>query len=251
MTPGNDFENPGVRVSGKSPIAQPPRAALPGRSSRAEQHSDGPSSETSPDPPGQDAENPSTREHAEAVGPESDDKTARIDFLEKDMAVMEEEFSRELTQLGQKLTNESEISMYWQQKHSSLNQQFLKVDTDLRLLRHEVAARDKQREERDRDVKTRISSLILDRDTLREGYHIAKMDLQHKDEEISQLRTQIKGLKDFVSTSSRTDGQVTDEVFGELMQRLGNGLQNWVIQNFRKAKIGKFLLELYLADFLP
>lgn len=245
MTPENDFKNPGVRVSGKSPIAQPPRAALSGRSSRTDQQSDAPSSETSPDPPGLDTEKVINREQGENATQDSDDRSARIDYLEKDMAVMEEEFSRELTQLGQKLTNESEISLYWQQKHSSLNQQFLKADTDLRLLRHEVAARDKQREERDRDVKTRISSLILDRDTLREGYHMAKMDLQHKDEEISQLRTQIKGLKDFVSTSSRTDGQVTDEVFGELMQRLGNGLQNWVIQNFRKAKIGNYLPLLY------
>jgi hypothetical protein len=33
------------------------------------------------------------------------------------------------------------------------------------------------------------------------------------------------------------DGQVTDEVFGEIMQRLGNGLQNWIITNFRRVKI--------------
>ena len=79
---------------------------------------------------------------------------------------------------------------------------------------------------------------MLDRDTLREGYHLLKMELMHKDDEIARLRTQVKGLKDFVSTNSKTDGQVTDEVFGEMMQRLGNGLQNWVIQNFRKAKIG-------------
>jgi hypothetical protein len=153
---------------------------------------------------------------------------------------MEEEFSRELQQLSEKLTNESDSSKYWQQKHSALNQQFLKTDTDLRILRHEMAGWDKQREDRDKDVKTRISSLMLDRDTLREGYHLLKSDLKHKEEEIIRLRTQVKGLKDFVSTNSRTDGQVTDEVFGEMMQRLGNGIQNWVIQNFRKAKIGTY-----------
>lgn len=150
---------------------------------------------------------------------------------------MEEEFSRELHLLGEKLTNESEISTYWQQKHSALNQQYLKADTDLRVLQHEVASRDKQREDRDRDVKTRISSLMLERDTLREAYHLLKTDLKHKEDEVLRLRSQVKGLKDFVSINSRTDGQVTDEVFGEMMQRLGNGIQNWVIQNFRKARI--------------
>jgi activating signal cointegrator complex subunit 1 len=180
-------------------------------------------------------------EQADHGAHEIDEKNARIANLEKEMAIMEEEFARELEQLGEKLTNEAEMSIYWQQKHSALNQQFLKVDTDLRMLRHEIGGWEKLREEKDRDVKTRISSLMLDRDTLREGYHLMKADIKHKDEEITRLRTQVKGLKDFVSTSSRTDGQVTDEVFGEMMQRLGNGIQNWVIQNFRKAKIGKYI----------
>jgi chromosome segregation ATPase len=214
---------------------------LSGRSARADHPGDGQSSEGSPDASVSvsEAEATSSCEQTEHGSSEIDDKNARIVYLEKDMAMMEEEFSKELDQLRLKLTNESEISAYWQQKHSALNQQFLKTDTDLRMLRHEIATRDKQREERDRDVKTRISSLILDRDGLKDAYHIAKVELTHREEEIQQLRTQVKALKDFVSTNSRTDGQVTDEVFGEMMQKLGNGLQNWVIQNFRRAKIGK------------
>lgn len=41
--------------------------------------------------------------------------------------------------------------------------------------------------------------------------------------------------------STRADGeaQTSDEVFGEGMARLGNGLQNWVLVNFRRAKLGK------------
>lgn len=228
----------GIRISNKSPIAPPPRAALPARSSRPDAQADAQSSESSPDPTSSEAKAAPGREQADHSSHEAEDKATRIAYLEKDMAVMEEEFSRELQQLGEKLTNESDTSKYWQQKHSALNQQFLKADADLRILRHEVAGWDKQREEKEKDVKTRISSLMLDRDTLREGYHLLKSDLKHKDEEISRLRIQVKGLKDFVSTNSRTDGQVTDEVFGEMMQRLGNGIQNWVIQNFRKAKMG-------------
>jgi hypothetical protein len=229
----------GIRISNQSPIATPPRAALPARSSRPDTQADAQSSESSPDPIPSEAKTAPSREQVDHGGShEADDKAARIAHLEKEMEIMEGEFSRELEQLGEKLTNESDTSKYWQQKHSALNQQFLKTDTDLRILRHEMASWDKQRDERDKDVKTRISSLMLDRDTLREGYHLIKSDLKHKDEEILRLRAQVKGLKDFVSTSSRTDGQVTDEVFGEMMQRLGNGIQNWVIQNFRKAKIG-------------
>jgi hypothetical protein len=248
VKPDDDFDAAGVRVAGKSPIAQPPRVALSGRSSRSDQTPDAPSTESSPDPSASDAEKVTTREQIDNAAQDSDAKSDRIDFLEKDMAIMEEEFSRELGQLGERLTNEAEVSLYWQQKHSTVHRQYLDTDAKLQMLERDIASKDKQREERDRDMKTRISSLALDRDTLREGYHMVKMELQHKDEEISQLRAQIKGLKDFVSTNSRTDGQVTDEVFGEMMQRLGNGLQNWVIQNFRKAKIGKIDHVLNASD---
>lgn len=155
------------------------------------------------------------------------------------MAKMEDEFSLELMNLGEKLAASTETATYWQNKHSSVHQQFLAVDTDLRVLQHENAVRAREREERDKDVKTRISSLILDRDTLREGYQAAKSSLFNCEREMERLKGQIKGLKDFVSTSSRVDGQVSDEVLGEMMRGLGNGLQNWVIVNFRKSKMGK------------
>lgn len=57
----------------------------------------------------------------------------------------------------------------------------------------------------------------------------------------------MRGLKEWVSTSTRTDGQTSDEVFGDGMARLGNGLQNWVIVNFRKAKMGEFLLFIFVS----
>lgn len=168
------------------------------------------------------------------------DKDERIANLEKDRVIMEEEFSKQLGLLGEKHANEAEVAHFWQRKHSELNQQFLKTDADLRVLRHENLARERQREERDREIRTRMSSLVNDRDSMRETYHANRTELQRKEEEIMHLRSQVKGLKDFVSTNSRTDGQVTDEVFAETMQRLGNGLQNWVIQYFRKMKIGIF-----------
>ncbi|KAJ0156134.1 hypothetical protein CTA2_12799 [Colletotrichum tanaceti] len=132
----------------------------------------------------------------------SKDKDARIVHLERELEIMEREFTRELDKLSQ---NESDTAVFWQAKHSDLNQQFLRADADLRLLRQEAEARD------------------ADRDALRR--------------EAAELRAQVRGLKEFVSTSTRTSGQTSDEVFCDGMVRLSNGLQNWVIVNFRKAKL--------------
>ncbi|KAH6605025.1 hypothetical protein Trco_006732 [Trichoderma cornu-damae] len=144
------------------------------------------------------------------------EKDDRIAYLEGEMAIMEREFHQELDKLSQ---TESETATFWQGKHSALNQQYLRTDTELRLLRAEVDVREAEREE------------------LRQGVEVLRRELQNKDDEIRRLRGQVRGLKDFVSTSTRTDDQTSDEVFGDGMAKLGNGLQNWVITNFRKAKL--------------
>lgn len=146
------------------------------------------------------------------------EKDEKITYLEKEMGIMEREFHRELDKLSQ---NESETATFWQAKHSALNQQYLRTDTELRLLRAEVEVREGEREE------------------LREGWEVLRRELKERDDEIRGLRGQVRGLKEWVSSSTRTDGQECDEVFGDGMARLGNGLQNWVIVNFRKAKISE------------
>ncbi|KAM0256502.1 hypothetical protein ACHAQJ_004913 [Trichoderma viride] len=144
------------------------------------------------------------------------EKDERITYLENEMAIMEREFHQELDKLSQ---TESETATFWQGKHSALNQQYLRTDTELRLLRAEVDVREAEREE------------------LRQGVEVLRRELQERDDEIRRLRGQVRGLKDFVSTNTRTDDQTSDEVFGDGMTKLGNGLQNWVITNFRKAKL--------------
>lgn len=148
------------------------------------------------------------------------EKDERISYLERELRVMETQFQRELDKLS---ANESETASFWQGKHSALNQQFLRTDTELRLLRAEVDLREAEREE------------------LRAGWETMRRSLRDRDDEIRDLRTQVRGLKEWVSNSTRSDGQTqtSDEVFGDGMARLGNGLQNWVIVNFRRAKLGK------------
>lgn len=251
------------RVSGKSPITAPPRVALQGRSSKSssEHHhldeavsspsSGSPASTPADGATGTGTSTPIVLSEAEEpllepdakVEPKVDAKDKKIMELEKEIRIMEEEFERELKQLSLKLTSETETVAFWQQKHSMLNQSFLKTDADLRLLRQEMNALQTQTKEerdrdRDRDVKTRISSLILDRDAFREAYNEAMGEINGMEGTIRSLQNQVVGLKSFVSASSKMDEQVADEVFGESIQKLGNSLQNWVITNFRKAKIG-------------
>lgn len=132
------------------------------------------------------------------------------------MAVMEREFARQLDRLSQ---SEAETATFWQAKHSALNQRFLRADTDARVLRGELDAR------------------AAEKDELRRGWDVLRRQLQDRDDEARRLRAQVRGLKDFVSTSTRTDGQATDEEVAGAMARLANGLQNWVISNFRRAKV--------------
>ena len=226
---GHEKKSRTVRVTGKSPIKAPPRVADP--KGRSNHHEDDTSTSGTPD------SSPSAKEEKDlnSAKADADIKDKKIAELEKEIAVLQDGFERERTELGHKLTNEAESSIFWQQRYSSLNQTFLKTDTDLRLLRHDIQL---GKEDRDRDIKTRISSLMLDRDAFREAYNEAMGDLRGKEETVKELQDQVWKLKNFISTSSKMLEQVTDDGFGESMQRLGNGLQNWVITNFRRAKIG-------------
>ncbi|KAK8087016.1 hypothetical protein PG994_001990 [Apiospora phragmitis] len=145
---------------------------------------------------------------------EKDDKIAE---LQRELVQLEAEFVRQVELLSQ---NESETAAFWQAKHSGLNQQFLRTDTELRLLRAEADAREAERA------------------ALHEGRELLRRELRDRDDELRRLRALNRGLKEQVSTSTRAvHEQTSDEQFGDDMARLGNGLQNWIIVHFRKAKI--------------
>jgi hypothetical protein len=127
---------------------------------------------------------------------------------------MEVEFQRELDKLSKA---ESEASSFWQAKCAGLVHDLAAAEAEL--LRREA-----------------------ERSDLRAGWEAAaRRDLRERDDEIRDLKRQIRGLKEWVSTSTRSDeqAQTSDEVFGYEMARLGNSLQNWVLVNLRRAKIGE------------
>ncbi|RYO92721.1 hypothetical protein DL766_003453 [Monosporascus sp. MC13-8B] len=202
-------------------IAPPPRAQLtgsPSASTSAGQetesaHEPGGSSSNPVNKDGGAAATLAAREKESMLLKEKDE---RITALERELAVMESEFTRELDRLSQ---NESETASFWQRKHSALHQQFLRVDTELRLLRSEVDVREAERQE------------------LRDGWDVLRRELRARDDEILALKGHLNGMKQWVSASTRTDQQTSDEEIGESMAKLGNSLQNWVIMHFRKAKL--------------
>lgn len=172
--------------------------------------------------------------------PRSVDDRRKILELETELTTMTSEFSSELENLSHKLTNAHESSLFWQQKHSSLNQTFLKTDTDLRLLRAELSSLKQTQEERDREISAQMRRLMLDRDAWRDAHNEAMKEVRVKDELVGVLRGQVRGLKSWVSASSRGgEEQVSDEVVAERWTRLGNELQNWVIIHFRRLRIGR------------
>lgn len=233
----------------KDVIAAPPRVQLTSSSPGPEEQVSRPNSNSSAPRSRRSSNAPSTRSlaisTAESTGSgaggsgssNSREKDLRIAHLERELSVMETEFQRELDRLSQ---NESETASFWQAKHSALNQQFLRTDTELRLLRDQACAREAEAEDIARGW----------RDALR-------VETAARDDEVRDLRAQVRGLKEWVSTSTRADSTATtsDEVFEEGMAKLGNGLQNWVITNFRRTKLdlsGAGEAELQeLADLVP
>ncbi|KAK3068980.1 hypothetical protein LTR53_013045, partial [Teratosphaeriaceae sp. CCFEE 6253] len=64
------------------------------------------------------------------------------------------------------------------------------------------------------------------------------------EDEISTLRRQLADLKRNISMSTRMDGQVTDSVFAQETGVIHHELQNWVVNNFRRAKADVTPLEI-------
>ncbi|KAL2139534.1 hypothetical protein VTI28DRAFT_5070 [Corynascus sepedonium] len=187
------------------------------------------------------------------------ERETRIASLERELALMESEFHRELDRLS---GAESTTAAFWQGKYAALEKT---VESVLALQQHQQhqplsgqkgqeggsggagagsrrGGREANREsERDR-IRDQDLEILEKEGELREvraAWERARDMLDKKEDEVVQLKAQVRGLKEWVSHSTRADGeaQTSDEVFGDAMAKLGNGLQNWVLVNFRRARI--------------
>ncbi len=121
----------------------------------------------------------------------------------------------------------------WKESHASLLESHNQLKAQFDALGDELD----RKEAEERESKTRISSLLIEREILRGRYESGRTTARDREEEVERLRNHVQGLKRWVSSSSRTEGQVTDEVVAESFANLGAGLQNWVLKNFRRAKL--------------
>ncbi|KAK5148924.1 hypothetical protein LTR04_000316 [Oleoguttula sp. CCFEE 6159] len=167
---------------------------------------------------------------------EAKNSSSRLAELDKALAIALEEqksLSSELehlrntnNELRVKADDEAEQKRYWQKKHSTLQAEF----DDLR---ERFVTRDQLWKS---EWQKKSGDVLDERDELREKLHAAqKMGSSHEEEAID-LRRQLLDLKHSISTSTRMESQVTDQIFAQEMVTLNHEIQNWVVNNFRRTK---------------
>ncbi|KAL8366027.1 hypothetical protein RB595_004691 [Gaeumannomyces hyphopodioides] len=87
------------------------------------------------------------------------------------------------------------------------------------------------------DLRRELKELRDERGHLRSGLDTSRRDLAARDREVADLKGQVRGLKDWLATSTRAAGVApADDVFADGFSRLFNGLQNWLVGSFRRVK---------------
>lgn len=142
-----------------------------------------------------------------------------------------------IQKLRSDLQAEKSEKEFWKQKHDDVEDQYLKAESEVRILRANRADRDAMWR---REWERKNEHLLIERDRCREDYHTAQKTIQEREEEIQELSRRILGLKRNISTWTKLEGQISDDVFAEKIKTLGHDLQNWTINNFRRAKIGTY-----------
>ncbi|KAH6621371.1 hypothetical protein B0J18DRAFT_224804 [Chaetomium sp. MPI-SDFR-AT-0129] len=165
------------------------------------------------------------------------ERDLRIASLERELALMESEFIRELDKLS---TAESETAAFWQGKCAVLEERVAGLlSQGAGAGGVQVGVGGGNGVGGGHGSCTRELELEAEAREFRGAWERAQNILDQKEGEMAELKAQVRGLKEWVSVSTRADGEarMSDEVFGEGMAKLGNGLQNWVLVNFRRAKI--------------
>ena len=143
---------------------------------------------------------------------------------------------RTIVALEAKITKESEERQFWSNKYEEIHGQYLKTESEFRIFQAQLADRNLMWK---REWERKNEHLLEERDRCRDGIHAARRVADDLANENNELRRQVLELKHSISTSTRTEGQVTDDVFREKVRNLGHDVQNWTINNFRRKTIGK------------
>ncbi|KAI9822788.1 MAG: hypothetical protein M1832_003021 [Thelocarpon impressellum] len=133
-----------------------------------------------------------------------------------------------------RLAAEARDKTFWARKHEEVHRQYLKTESEYRILQATVADRDGMWK---REWERKNEHLLQERDRCRDGFHAAQRAAQEWEDEAREMRRQVLELKHSISTSTRTEAQVTDDVFREKVRLLGHDVQNWTITNYRKREL--------------
>src|SRR5207253_2342420 len=72
--------------------------------------------------------------------------------------------------------------------------------------------------------------------------------LHHSEKESQERLQQLLDLKHSISALTRMESQVTDSELAERMDQLYHRIREWIISNFRRTKLGKFISTSNTSD---
>lgn len=108
-----------------------------------------------------------------------------------------------------------------------------------------IQKRAKEREQAYRTLSAQHETLNEECSKLQTGHRELETRLRASESraremavQADELRRQMLDLKQSISTSARVPNQVTDQELAQGLNTLNHEIQNWVVQYFRKVKIG-------------
>ncbi|KAH0555972.1 hypothetical protein GP486_006085 [Trichoglossum hirsutum] len=139
-----------------------------------------------------------------------------------------------LSSVQAELTQISNERNLWASKHNEVRDEYLKLECELRTLQGRLSDLNAKWQAKWEQESGQFHS---ETNQYRDALHTAQKEKQDLDNENQELRRQVLELKHSISTSTRMESVITDNMVRESVNTLGHHLQNWTISNFRKAKI--------------
>ncbi|EMC96849.1 hypothetical protein BAUCODRAFT_70092 [Baudoinia panamericana UAMH 10762] len=138
------------------------------------------------------------------------------------------EHEKEIARLREELQQEKELRRVWEERCALLEQYEAKCD----MLEQEVEMMQERMIMQANGMLKEDHSPASRRMSVDVSGGVAK----RYSDEVVLLQRQLADLKQTIAMSTRMEGQVTDSVFAQEMSVLHHELQNWIVNNFRRAR---------------
>lgn len=131
-----------------------------------------------------------------------------------------QEYETEIAKLKDELEKEKEMRIAYEEKVTQLEEEVDELQSQLEEEEHE---HEQQALQFKTEAESRINALAS--------------EARSRTHDNNNLQKQLVELKRSVSTATRTSPQVSDTTFRQEMEILQHEVQNWVVNNFRRAKL--------------